>query len=86
MRNLVLSVEIYKVGFLRDYRVAAEEVKASFLPENRTYKNEVTYVKCTGLTKSKYYGVAFAEADIDGQHLRTLHVATEKTNKLNCAN
>lgn len=86
MRNLVLSVEIYKVGFLRDFLVASEQVSTRYVVQNRGFKNEKTYVECLSHQSSKYYGVAFAEADIEGRHLKTLHVTSEKTNKINCGN
>jgi hypothetical protein len=84
MRNLILSVEIHKVAILRDFLVASEKVSASYVGQNRSFKNEKTYVRCSSYKSSEYYGVAFAEADIEGRHLRTFHVTSEKTNKLNC--
>ena len=86
MRNLVLRVEIHKVGILRDFLVAAEKVSASYLIQNRGFKNEKTYVECLNHKSNKYYGVAFAEADIEGRHLKTLRVTSEKTTKINCGN
>lgn len=86
MRNLVLRVEIHKVGILRDFLLASENVSSSYVVQNRGFKNERTYVECLSHKSSKYYGVAFAEADIGGRHLRTLHVTSEKTTKINCGN
>jgi hypothetical protein len=86
MRKLVLRVEIYKVGFIRDNLVASEEVRANYVIQNRGFKNEKSYVECLSFKSSKYYGVAYAEADIDNRHLKTLHVISEKTNKIKCGN
>jgi hypothetical protein len=78
IRNLVLRVQIYKVGFLRDYLVSSEEVSANYVVQNRGFENENTYVECLDQQWSKYYGIAFATADIEGRHLKTLHVTSEK--------
>ena len=86
MRNLVLRVQIYKVGFLRDFLVASEAVSAGFVIQNRGFKSEKTYVECLGHQWSKYYGVAFATADVEGWQVKTLHVSSEKTNELKCSN
>jgi len=87
MTNLVLTVEIHKVGFLRDYKVATEEirVKGPIFP-NSVIKNQKTYVECKNTKTSRYYGEAYATAYIKGERVRTLHVLTEKTITANCGN
>jgi hypothetical protein len=87
MTNLVLTVEIHKIGFLRDYKVATEEIKVQgpILP-NAVIKNQKTYVECKNSKSSRYYGEAYASALIKGERVRTLHVLTEKTITVNCGN
>ena len=46
MTNLVLIVEIHKIGFLRDYKVASREIRVEgpIFP-NTVIKNQGTYVE-----------------------------------------
>lgn len=85
MTNLILTVEIHKIGFLRDYTVAQEEVRAlgPIFP-NTIIKNQETYVECKNTKTSRYYGKAYATAYIKGERVRTLHVLTEKTITVSC--
>ena len=87
MTNLILTVEIHKIGFLRDFTVAREEVKAPgpIFP-NTIIKNQKTYVACKNTKTSRYYGEAYATAYIKGERVKTLHVLTEKTITVNCGN
>jgi hypothetical protein len=87
MTNLVLTVEIHKVGFLRNYKVATEEirVRGPIFP-NAVIKNQKTYVECKNSKSSRYYGEAYASAVIKGESVKTLHVLTEKTITVNCGN
>jgi hypothetical protein len=87
MTNLVLTVEIHKVGFLRNYKVATEEirVRGPIFP-NTVIKNQKTYVECKNSKSSRYYGEAYASALIKGERVKTLHVLTEKTITVNCGN
>ena len=87
MTNLILTVEIHKIGFLRDYTVAREEVKAPgpIFP-NTIIKNQKTYVECKNTKTSRYYGEAYATAYIKGERVKTLHVLTEKTITVKCGN
>ena len=87
MRDLVLAVEIYKVGFLRDYQVAKEEITVmGQIYANRVVKNQKTNVKCEDLRESKYLGIAYASAIIDGKPSKTLKVLSERTVLLKCGN
>ena len=87
MTNLILTVEIHKLGFLRDYKVASNETKTEgpIFP-NTIIKNQGTYVECKNSKSSKYYGEAYATAYIKGERVKTLHVLTEKTITVNCGN
>ena len=87
MTNLVLTVEIHKVGFLRNYKVATEEirVRGPIFP-NTVIKNQKTYVECKNSKSSRYYGEAYASALIKDERVKTLHVLTEKTITVNCGN
>jgi hypothetical protein len=87
MRNLVLTVEIYKIGFFRDQKVADEkEAEPGLIFANKVIKNEKTYFKCTNTNRSRYYGIAFATATMGRKFVKTFHVITEKTIALNCGN
>jgi len=87
MRDLVLTVEIYKVGFLRDYQVAKEEIAVmGHIYANRVVKNQKTNIKCEDLRESKYLGIAYASAIIDGKLSKTLKVLSERTVLLKCGN
>lgn len=87
MRDLVLTVEIYKIGFFRDHRVMKNAVTFNGLVyANRIVKNQETYAKCENSTPSRYYGIAYATAFIEGQIVKTFHVITEKTISLKCGN
>ena len=85
MRNLELNVEIYKVGLLRDYQVGKEKVQIpGLIYANKVIKNEITYTKCHSQKTTKYYGIAYASAVIDGQLRKTLKVTSAKTISLEC--
>lgn len=85
MRNLKLWVEIYKVGFLRDHKVATEVINVDGLIfPNQVITNQDTYVICTDMRMSKYYGVAFASATINGRLKKTLKVTSAKSVSLKC--
>ena len=87
MQDLVLTVEIYKIGFLRDYQVAKEEITVMGLVyTNRVVKNQKTYAKCENVRDSKYFGISYASATIDGKPSKTLKVLSEKTVLLECGN
>ena len=87
MTNLVLTVEIHKLGFLRDHKVASRDIRVEgpIFP-NTVIKNQGTYVECKNSKSSKYYGEAYASAFIKGKRVETLHVLTEKTITVNCGN
>ena len=87
MTNLILTVEIHKIGLFRDYTVVHEEVKdlGPIFP-NTIIKNQKTYVECKNSKSSRYYGVAYATAYIKGERMKTLHVLTEKTITVHCGN
>ncbi len=87
MRDLVLTVEIYKVGLIRDYQVAKEELSVmGNIYSNRIVKNQKTYEKCEDRRESKYFGIAYASAIIDGKPTKTLKVLSESTKLLKCGN
>ena len=87
MRDLVLTVEIYKIGFFRDHRVIKNAVTFDGpVFANRIVKNQETYAKCDNTKRSRYYGIAYATAFLGGQIVKTFHVMTEKTISLKCGN
>ena len=85
MRNLELNVEIYKVGLLRDYQVGKEKVQIpGLIYANKVIKNEKANTECVNQKTSKYYGIAYASAIIDGELRNTLKVTSAKTITLKC--
>jgi len=85
MRDLKLTVEIYKVGLFRDYGVAEAEVRIQgLIYANKVIKNEEANTECLSQKPTKYYGIAFASAVIDGQLRKTLKVTSAKTISLKC--
>lgn len=87
IQSLVLTVEIYKVGLLFDHRVAKKEVKVKGLVyTNRVIKNQKTYVKCRSNKWTKYYGIAYAEAVVNGESMKTYRVRSENIERFQCGN
>lgn len=85
MSNLKLTVEIFKVGRFRDYRVAEfTREYFAFIPANKRIENKETFAKCETSRPSRYYGIAHATALINGQTVKTLKVITNKTISLPC--
>lgn len=85
MSNLKLTVEIFKVGLLSDHEAGKNvvSIQGLILP-NKVVKNEKTYVKCSNYKKTKYYGIAYATAVIEGKTVKTFHVISEGTISLKC--
>lgn len=85
MRNLELNVEIYKVGLFRDYQVGKGEVQIQgLIYANKVIKNEKANTECVNQKSSRYYGIAYASAIIDGEFRKTLKVTSAKTITLKC--
>ena len=85
MRNLELNVEIYKVGLFRDYQVGKGKVQIQgLIYANKVIKNEKANTECVNQKTSKYYGIAYASAIIDGELRNTLKVTSAKTIILKC--
>lgn len=85
MRNLELNVEIYKVGLLRDYQVGNGKIQIpGLIYAKKVIKNEITYTKCLSQKTTKYYGIAYASAVIDGVLRKTFKVTSAKTISLKC--
>ena len=85
MWDLVLRVEIYKEGLLRDYKVADYDKKIKgFIAPNRVIKNWSTYAECNSHRRSKYYGKAQAIATINGKRMQTRQVVSQNIKNLAC--
>ena len=85
MTNVRLVVQIYKVGFLRDYLVEDEVVYAKgFIFPNRVISNNKAYVACKTRKVSNFYGKAFATGEIKGKSVKTFPVLSPNTVKLAC--
>ncbi len=53
---------------------------------NKLVKNQKTYAKCENERNSKYFGLAYASATIEGKSKKTLRVMSERTELLKCGN
>ena len=88
MSDLVLTVEIYKIGtlgFLIQHKVAVDrEIVHEFIPADQKIFNIKTNAPCKNRKLTEYYGIAYATAIIDGKTVKTLHVMTERNKKLRC--
>lgn len=83
--GLKITVEIYKKGLLRNYKVASKTLQINgFIPANKRIAHKGTWERCKNERVSSYYGVAYAVALIPGKDLRTLPVTTDKTISLPC--
>jgi hypothetical protein len=85
MRDLKFIVEIYKDGFFWDKKVGGGlTVVNGLIYPNRIIRNEKAYSECSSQLPTKYYGVAYASAIIDGESKQTLKVTSAETITLNC--
>lgn len=83
--DLVITVEIRKIGFLRNYEVAKRTLKEpGIIWANSRVEHKGTWRRCENGRSSRYFGVAYAEAIIEGKKMRTLPVRTAKTVNLAC--
>jgi hypothetical protein len=83
--DVILTVKIFKVGFGTPHLVAHRSTRAGN-PKSKGFivKNQFTFAYCKNRTKSKYYGVASARANIGGKRYLTPPVWSEKTLELDC--
>lgn len=85
MWDLVLRVEIFKVGLFRDYLVGQYDLKIKgYIAKNKEVKNQETFAECESRKLSRFYGKAIATATVDGKAMRTWPLLTEKTVTLPC--
>jgi len=85
MRNLKLTVELFKVGFFNDDQVAKEEIDIpGLIYANRVVRNQSAYIKCKDTKRNRFYGIAYASGVIDGEFKKTLHVFSEQTVSIKC--
>ena len=88
MTDLVLTVEIYKlgiIGYLFQHKVAVgREIVHEFIPADEKIFNIKTNAPCKNHKLTEYYGIAYATAVINGKPVKTLHVMTERNKKLRC--
>ena len=85
IRSLSLTVIIYKKGFLRNHEVVAGTLKISeLIPAFQKIENKGTWEKCKSRKTSQYFGVAYAEAIVNGKYMQTYRVRTDKVIALPC--
>jgi hypothetical protein len=85
IRNLKITVEIYKKGFLRNYEVVKGSYEmAELIPANQKVENKGTWERCKNRKRTRYFGVAYAEAIINGKYMSTNRVWTDKIVLLAC--
>jgi hypothetical protein len=83
--NVVLTVKIYKVG-IGPAHLMAQKSTQGLSSKSRGFivKNQFTYIFCKNRTKSKYYGLAYSKALINGKQYQTPPVWSENTIELKC--
>jgi hypothetical protein len=85
IRNLRLTVVIYKKGFFRNHEVVVGTLKIpELIPAFQKIENKGTWERCKNRKPSRYFGVAYAEAIINGKYMQTLRVRTDKVIALPC--
>jgi len=83
--NVVLTVKIYKVGAGPPHLMAEKSTQSrSSKSRGLIVKNQFTYIFCKNQTKSKYYGLAYSKALINGKLYQTPPVWSENTIELRC--
>lgn len=83
--NVRLTVQIYKVGFFRDYLISERSTDPLRPTSYGTrVKNQETFRRCTSNRKSSFYGIAFSEAIIAGQKSAAPLVRSPKIVSLQC--
>ena len=85
MSNLSLTVELRKVGLLRNHllRVRTLEVR-KVIPVNFSITNKSTWFKCKNNQSSRYSGVAYAKALTSEKTVFTPRVYSERITILPC--
>ena len=85
IRNLRLTVEIYKIGRFRDHYAATHTLEIDGLVyANQLIRNQATFKYCKNTKSSKYYGIAHAEAIVNGIHMQTVRAQSENKPPLKC--
>jgi hypothetical protein len=83
--NVVLTVKIYKVGIGPPHLMVEKSTQGlSSKSRGLIVKNQFTYIFCKNQTKSKYYGLAYSKALINGKQYQTPPVWSENTIELRC--
>ena len=85
MSNLLLTVELRKVGLFRNHllRVRTLEVR-KVIPANFSITNKSTWFKCKNNQSSRYFGVAYDKALISEKAVFTPRVYSGKIAILPC--
>jgi hypothetical protein len=83
--DVILTIKIFKEGLGAPHLVAQKSTEANS-PKSKGFvvKNQFTFAYCRNTTKSKYYGVASAQATIRGKRYLTPPVWSEKSIELEC--
>jgi hypothetical protein len=83
--NVVLTVEIYKEGLGAPHLVVKKSTLANH-PKSQglVIKNQFTYRYCSDRRRTRYFGVAYSQAIINGKTYRTLPVRSENIMELDC--
>lgn len=83
--HVKLTVQIYKVGFFRDYLVSEKFTNPLLATSSgMRVENLQTFRRCASAKKSAFYGIAFAEALIAGQKSAALPARSPKNIPLDC--
>lgn len=85
IQDLLMIVEIRKIGFLRNHLVAKQNFSEDgIIRANKKVEHKGTWRQCENKRMSKYFGIAYSVAIIDGRKMQTLPVRTEEIVNLAC--
>ena len=85
MSNLLLTVELRKVGLFRNHLLRVRTLEVSkVIPANFSITNKSTWFKCKNSQSSRYFGVAYAKALISEKIVFTHRVYSERITILEC--
>ena len=83
--KVALTVELWKVGRFSNYKLAASTVNSlgTTLPGKRV-NNFGTFLRCKNSRATRYFGIAYSKAYLDGKWQYARHVQSKEIFPLSC--
>ena len=83
--KLVMKVQIWKVGFGRNYPVTSLITRNfPYVKANRNVVIQDVYVYCKNTKRTYFYGIAEADAYINGTQVIATKVQSDELHRLSC--